>query len=135
MIQNGYGGANGSGYLADIHFHAFGPVCETSFINFSGHCVLLDTEGNKIPATWQNATVHVSPPPEWTPMDSGTTAYLWGIWGTNSSDVFALLSVRSRTRYPLRAPPCSFDSIALPACHLALVHPALWPKIGGLLLT
>jgi len=90
VIQNGYGGANGSGYLADIHFHAFGPVCETSFINFSGHCVLLDTEGNKIPATWQNATVHVSPPPEWTPMDSGTTAYLWGIWGTNSSDVFAV---------------------------------------------
>jgi len=90
VIQNGYGGAIGSGYLAEVHFHAFGSICETSFINFCGHRVLLDTEGNKIKATWQNATVNDPPPPEWTPIDSGTTAYLWGVRGTNSADVFVM---------------------------------------------
>jgi PKD repeat protein len=58
-------GANGDGYLCEVHFHVIGAACNTSNLAFSdGH--LYDTSGRPGPegeipvAAWVDGSVHVS---------------------------------------------------------------------------
>ena len=60
-------GVSGSGYLAEIRFHAIGSTGNASLINLSDG-ILSDTSANEIRATWAGQTVHfyattTTPPP------------------------------------------------------------------------
>ena len=70
VIQNvpGLSGANGSGYLAQIHFHVVGEYCNTSDITLADG-ILSDNTATEIPATWVGDSVHVN-----TTLDAGFSA-------------------------------------------------------------
>jgi hypothetical protein len=60
LINNvpGLPGVSGSGYLAEIHFHAIGSIGNPSEINLTNG-VLSNTSANEIHATWVGYLVHV----------------------------------------------------------------------------
>ncbi len=88
VIQNvpGLTGANGSGYLAEMHFHVIGAAGDSSLVNPSNG-VLSDITAGEIEATWVEGVVMVAteasqavaPPPvahsspEATPLPPGST--------------------------------------------------------------
>jgi hypothetical protein len=60
IIQNvpGLSGANGSGYLADLHFHVIGTAGDNSPVDLSNG-VISDTAAVEIEATWVEGVVMV----------------------------------------------------------------------------
>lgn len=68
-------GVNGTGYLAEIHFHVIGSPCNNSEITLS-NAALFDNEGQLIvPLTLESDSVHVATPP----VPSVPTVGHWGI--------------------------------------------------------
>ena len=61
VIQNvpGLTGANGSGYLAEVHFHVIGAAGDSSLVNPSNG-VLSDITAGEIEATWVEGVVMVA---------------------------------------------------------------------------
>lgn len=61
VIQNvpGLAGANGSGYLAEMHFHVIGAAGDSSLVNPSNG-VLSDITAGEIEATWVEGVVMVA---------------------------------------------------------------------------
>jgi PKD repeat protein len=54
-------GANGDGYLCEVHFHVIASACNTSALNLSdGHLFDTSGTGTEIAATWIGASVHVA---------------------------------------------------------------------------
>ena len=65
-------GVNGSGYLAELHFHVIGRYNITSDIVISNG-ILGDNTATEIQATWTGASVNVIGLPPLTPSPIGTT--------------------------------------------------------------
>lgn len=116
IIQNvpGLAGANGSGYLAELHFHVIGSEGDSSLVGPSNG-VLSDITAGEIEATWVEGAVMVateasqaSPPP-----------------AANSSPEATSLPTESTGSSPLLPPPPP-DGPGN--------WPVLWVVIGGVVL-
>ncbi|MFW6150778.1 MAG: C1 family peptidase [Chloroflexota bacterium] len=61
VIQNlpGVTGVTGAGYLSRVHFHVVGEACQSSDLDLNDG-VLVNTQASEMPATWVDASVHVS---------------------------------------------------------------------------
>jgi len=53
-------GINGTGYLAEIHFHAVGSACNTSNMTFSNVKLFDNLSGDITPVDWVDDSVHIS---------------------------------------------------------------------------
>jgi hypothetical protein len=117
IIQNvpGLAGVNGSGYLAELHFHVTGSIGDSSLVSpFNG--VLSDITAGEIEATWIEAVVMIATEAsQATPPPAASSSPESPISSTGSTEPAPLLP----------PPPPSSDSGGVPV---------LWLVIGGVVL-